>query len=321
MMRCAIAVALGAALVRIGTPTFAKTAVDCQHEYMAKRAAGETTGQRKRDFVKECLPGRSPATGPAPAEGSPVATTNSGSGAAAQNPVPGLATNDYVSKESENPVTRWITLPLRYEPEFFDGPYKLTKETFEIDQAVVPFKLNDDWALITRTKLPLVVQPPKSAGADWATGLSNGYTTFFLSPARGEGFYWGAGPVLYYPATNTAVGVNKWGSGPSLAFVVKNEGPWVFGAVANNIWSFGGGPTGDRTNQLLLNPFISYHLGGRMGCQLLAGYYGQLDCQRGQVDRPGRRRLQQGDKDRRSVLKVGLGRLLQRGAARAGAVI
>jgi hypothetical protein len=37
-------------------------------------------------------------------------------------------------------------------------------------------------------------------------------TTFFLFPARGEGFYWGAGPVLYYPtATNTALGVNKWG--------------------------------------------------------------------------------------------------------------
>ena len=29
-----------------------------------------------------------------------------------------------LSKESENPVTRVITLPLRYEAEFNDGPYK-----------------------------------------------------------------------------------------------------------------------------------------------------------------------------------------------------
>jgi hypothetical protein len=55
-------------------------------------------------------------------------------------------------------VSRWITLPLRYEPEFDDGPYKLAKETVEIDQGILPLKLNDDWALITRTKLPLVVQ-------------------------------------------------------------------------------------------------------------------------------------------------------------------
>ena len=36
----------------------------------------------------------------------------------------------------------------------------------------------------------------------------------------------------------------------------------MLGAVANNIWSFGG-PSGssDRTNQLLLNPFVSYHFG------------------------------------------------------------
>ena len=44
------------------------------------------------------------------------------------------------SKEAENPLTRHITLPLRYEAEFQDGADKLTKSTFEIDQAVVPFR-------------------------------------------------------------------------------------------------------------------------------------------------------------------------------------
>ena len=166
-----------------------------------------------------------------------------------------------LSKDTENPVTRQITLPLRYEADFLDGPYKATKDTFEIDQAVVPFRLNEDWALITRTKLPAIVQPPKKLGDHWAAGLGNGYTTFFVSPEHGEGFYWGVGPVLYYPsATNSTVGVNKWGSGPSVAFVKKDESPWVFGAVVNNVWSFGGpAPSSDRTNQLLLNPFISYH--------------------------------------------------------------
>ena len=37
----------------------------------------------------------------------------------------------------------------------------------------------------------------------------------------------------------------------------------MFGAVVNNIWSFGDTPPGssDKTNGLLLNPFISYHFG------------------------------------------------------------
>ena len=74
-------------------------------------------------------------------------------------------------------------------------------------------------------------------------------------------FYWGAGPVLYYPmATSSALGVDKWGTGPSAAFLKQDESPLVFGAVVNNIWSLGG-PSGssNRTNQLLFNPVVSYH--------------------------------------------------------------
>ena len=152
-------------------------------------------------------------------------------------------------------------MPLRYEAEFEDGFSKATKSTFELDQAVMPFRLNEDWALITRTKFPVIIKPPKLPGDQWIRGLGNGYTTFFLSPEHGEGFYWGAGPILYYPsATNSALGVHRWGSGPSAAFEKKDESPWVFGAVVNNIWSFGGNSqNSDRTDSFLLNPFVSYH--------------------------------------------------------------
>jgi hypothetical protein len=166
-----------------------------------------------------------------------------------------------LSKEAENPVSRWITLPLRYEAEFDSGPYRAVKDTFKISQAIVPFVLDEDWAVITRTNFPLEAQPPKKGGEHWAFGLANSYTTFFLSPEHGEGFFWGVGPVLYYPtATNHALGVNHWGTGPSAAVVLKYPGPWEFAAVVNNIWSLGGGPgSSDRTNSLLLNPMASYH--------------------------------------------------------------
>jgi hypothetical protein len=169
--------------------------------------------------------------------------------------------NTDLSKETENPVTRQMTLPLEYEADLFDGEDKLTKSTLQIDQAVLPFRLNDDWALITRTKLPAEALPPKNAGDQWADGLGNGYTTFFFSPEHGQGFFWGAGPVLYYPATSSTLGTTKWGSGPSVAFLHEDKGPWVYGLVANNIWSFDSGSGGsNRTNELLLNPVVSYHL-------------------------------------------------------------
>jgi hypothetical protein len=143
-------------------------------------------------------------------------------GSLAQSAMP--LSDTELSKDTENPVTRRIAVPLRYQADFNDGAYVATKDTFEIDQAVVPFRLNEDWALITRTKLPAEALPPKKLGDHWAFGFSNGYTTFFLSPEHGEGFYWGVGPVLYYlSATNAALGVNKWGSGPSVAFVRKDE--------------------------------------------------------------------------------------------------
>jgi hypothetical protein len=57
-----------------------------------------------------------------------------------------------------------------------------------------------------------------------------------------------------------ALGVHKWGSGPSVAFLKKDESPWVWGVVVNNVWSIGGPPqSSDKTNSFLLNPFFSYH--------------------------------------------------------------
>src|ERR1700745_1593988 len=88
-----------------------------------------------------------------------------------QSPAP--LSNTDVSKEVQNPVTLNITVPLRYEAEFNDGPYNSTKSTYEFDNAVLPFLLNEDWALITRTKMPAYAEPPKKKGDSWATGLGN----------------------------------------------------------------------------------------------------------------------------------------------------
>ena len=51
---------------------------------------------------------------------------------------------------------------------------------------------------------------------------------------------------------------------------------------------------------------------------LVAEYHGELDRERGQVDRPGWRRLQQGHSVGRTADKTGVRRLLQRDTANSG---
>jgi hypothetical protein len=171
-------------------------------------------------------------------------------------------TDAEIEREAENPLTRFYTLPLRYKTSFDDGFYGGTTSTLEINNALIPVPLDDDWFLIARSKGAFVSQAPKSQGASWANGLNNAQTTLFLSPARGTGFFWGAGPVISFPpATTSATGNNQWGAGPSIAFSWQRATHWTLAFVANNVWSFGGPPGSARSVNLLLNPIVSYRFG------------------------------------------------------------
>jgi hypothetical protein len=47
---------------------------------------------------------------------------------------------------------------------------------------------------------------------------------------------------------------STWGLGPS-AVVVAMPGPWVFGALVNNVWSV----AGEKANAFLLQYFVNYN--------------------------------------------------------------
>jgi hypothetical protein len=181
---------------------------------------------------------------------------------AAAQPAP-AATDAEIERESENPLTRYYTLPLRTKSAFGDGFYDATTSNVEISNALVPIPLDEDWFLIARSKGAFVSQAPKTKGAGWANGLNNAQTTLFLSPARGDGLYWGVGPVISFPtATTTATGTNQWGAGPSVAFSWQRAEHWTVAFVANNVWTLGALPDGGtRPSNLLLNPAVSYRFG------------------------------------------------------------
>ena len=87
----------------------------------------------------------------------------------------------------------------------------------------------------------------------------------FLSPSRPvNGWLWGTGPVVQLPTmTSKALGSNVWGAGPS-AVVVRIDSPWVYGALVNNVFSFGGtsGRTGTSYSTMTINPFLNYNFPG-----------------------------------------------------------
>jgi hypothetical protein len=125
-------------------------------------------------------------------------------------------------------------------------------------QPVMPFQLNEDWNLIARVIVPLVSQPPLFEGGAPASGISDILTSFFFSPSKG-GLTWGVGPAISLPSTTEpTLGTEKWSAGPT-AVVLKQTGPWTYGMLWNQIWSFSGNPSREDVNQMFLQPFVAYN--------------------------------------------------------------
>jgi len=158
----------------------------------------------------------------------------------------------------QNPVASLISVPFQNNTDFNIGPDKKTKNTLNI-QPVWPFKLNDDWNLITRTIFPVVSQPALFPGQERTFGLGDTTFTAFLSPTESKKVMWGIGPMFLLPtATDNMLGTDKWGLGISgVALTVIDK--WTIGALVSNIWSVAGAGEND-INLFTLQYFVNYNL-------------------------------------------------------------
>jgi hypothetical protein len=144
-----------------------------------------------------------------------------------------------LAREAKNPFADLINLQLFYDATLRVGPVNETQQVLTL-QPLIPFNLNSDWTIITRTILPLIAQPGLAPGEGWIRGRGDSQFAAFLSPARAESLVWGVGPVFQLPtATSDALGQGKWGAGPG-AGVQWSGTQWTLGAVILNIWSFAG---------------------------------------------------------------------------------
>jgi hypothetical protein len=161
-----------------------------------------------------------------------------------------------------NPVAALINVPFQNNWDFGGGSGDALRYTLNI-QPVVPFTLSAEWNLITRTILP--IQHAERVFADHRTGLGDVVQSFFLSPQQPVGgVTWGVGPVFLYPTATDGLGQRQWGAGPT-GVVLRQQGQWLYGGLANHIWSLGGTPDrSEAVDATFLNPFVSYLLpGGR----------------------------------------------------------
>lgn len=169
---------------------------------------------------------------------------------------------DELAQQLANPVASLISLPFQNNFDFGIGANDGWRYTLNV-QPVIPFSLSEEWNLISRTIVPVVHQEDV-IGNGAQSGLGDTVQSLFFSPKAptSGGWIWGAGPVFLLPtATDARLGTEKWGAGPT-AVVLKQEGAWTYGALANHLWSFAGDGNRADVSATFLQPFVTYAFGG-----------------------------------------------------------
>jgi len=165
-----------------------------------------------------------------------------------------------LAKKLQNPVAALVSVPLKLDWDTGIGPADADRSVYVV-QPVIPFSLNQEWNLISRTIVSVYIdaQSPVAGGSD-TSGSGDVLQSFFFSPKAltAGGWIWGVGPVLSLPtASKDALGSEKYGAGPTVV-VLRQDSGWTYGMLANHVWSFAGNDSRADVSATFIQPFISY---------------------------------------------------------------
>lgn len=175
-----------------------------------------------------------------------------------------------LAKKAQNPIANMISLPFQNNTNFEIGPDEDEVQNVLNIQPVIPFTINENWNLITRTIIPILSQPDfYTGGYGRETGLGDITLSTFFSPSDSAKLTWGVGPMFLFPTATDgplggtgesggeSLGSDMWGAGLSVVGLMM-PGKWVVGSLISNIWSFAG--SGDQDiNLFTWQYFINYN--------------------------------------------------------------
>ncbi|MEJ5034305.1 transporter [Acinetobacter sp. MYb177] len=173
-----------------------------------------------------------------------------------------FATDDAaeLAKKLSNPVADIINMPFQLNYDNNIGTDKNT-ERYQLNiQPVIPIKLNDDWNVISRTVLPVIVQQydGMDKSTDWGVGDITQSFFFTPTPKSPDDLIIGFGPVIYLPTASEKVfGPDQYALGPT-AVIAKQSHGWTVGALANHLWAVEKKEGAEGINSTFLQPFVNY---------------------------------------------------------------
>ncbi|MBT8145712.1 MAG: transporter [Gammaproteobacteria bacterium] len=165
-----------------------------------------------------------------------------------------------LAKKLANPVASLISVPVQANYDENIGVNDAGSVWRTNIQPVIPLSIGNDWNLISRTILPIINQDDIPTPGAGESGVGDIVQSFFFSPKNPtkNGLIWGVGPVLLLDtASDARLGAEQWGAGPT-GVVLKQEGPWTYGLLANHIESFSGKDARADVSATFLQPFMSY---------------------------------------------------------------
>jgi hypothetical protein len=149
-----------------------------------------------------------------------------------------------------------------------DNDYKFGVDM--IFQPIMPFKLTEDWKILTRPTVPVQFSAPIPTGIkpdgtvdfDYESGLGNISLPLLFTPVAkpGEAFSVGVGPTFQFPTRTPAeLGTKTWEAGPAAVVSYKTK-KFTAGVLGQYWWSYSESGNDPSTSHGSILPFFYYNL-------------------------------------------------------------